>query len=302
MNSDITSYVKRHHLSVVSQFTEGANNDGTYLVTDSTGSEKVLKVALSQHALEEIIMNMKGYEALRACDLESFIPGNIELETDEASAFLLMDYCGNNFLTTIKNTSDPIGVYQHLADELRKVYIKSRCKNAEGIMFLNSIFQWINETYQTYLRDEFDTEGTVLPLLSTMQQSFEKQTFEHVCFSNWDFTPEDVYLTPQGLKYSDPHEIVLGIPIIDMTCFSALVILYNLPEKESGFEILMKLVRNDIPQILGISSVQASALHALGKVLQRFLSSRFRISNRDSARKLFQEGVGYIHEVTAVLA
>lgn len=286
-----------HNLVIQEKFavSEGVyaalNNDGVYKVLDSQGRSLVLKIAITENSIAEIKMNEIGYQKLRDYGLDWFIPEVSIIEVNERFAVMLMEYCGEDFLTQARKVKDPLRFYSRLLDELVKVYTQSKRKSDEGKQMVTSIIELILEQYEKYIYIHLDEGRTLESRLGALRSSVNINKIEFCCFSSWDFVPENIFLTPIGLKYIDPHEDVIGIPVIDIACFAGLMRLYGLPEADKGYAMFQEFALTKIPSILNISEKSACKLFLLGKVLQSFLSARFRInSNLIQAQKIFLEG------------
>lgn len=101
-----------------------------------------------------------------------------------------------------------------------------------------------------------------------------------LCFSSFDFTPEDVFVSEAAIKYADPVTSVVGIPIIDLACFSGVARdAYQLPGSAEGHDILYSYAIEHVSSILGINSTEAIRIWHFGRALQCALSARFRIDS-----------------------
>jgi len=282
---------QEHGLVIQERFTLGNICEGVYRVIDKTGAVLVLKIGNTQRSIAEIVKNSIGYKRLQEEGLGWFIPKIILLEIKNEFAVILMEYCGEDFLTQIKKSNNPIQLYNNLIIELEKVYHQSRQKSEKGNKMVLSVIDKINEQYKKYIYGRLDNGKLLGSKLQRIDAFIDEiNSIKFCCFSNWDFTPDDVYLTPAGLKYSDPHEEVLGIPIIDMACFAGVVKAHHLPEANKGYKIIEKFATDKIPAILSIPQKSAYKLFCLGRLLQCFLSIRFRIDTKPrQAKSLFVE-------------
>lgn len=123
------------------------------------------------------------------------------------------------------------------------------------------------------------------------------------CFASFDFTPEDVFLSTDGLKYVDPKKSLLGIPIIDMACFGGVAKdAFALPGPVEGYDILKNFAINDISSLLKIDKTTAEAIFYLGRALQMALSSRFRLKTEaDKSHQFFEKSCGYCRKIERLL-
>ena len=275
------------------------NNDGVYRVLDSQGRSLVLKVAITKNSIAEIARNRKGYKKLEECGLKWFIPQILFTKVDENFAVMLMEYCGENFLNQIRKAENPLGFYAYLIDELTKVYTQSKQKGKEGEQMISSVIAMIKELYEGHISAHLDKSRFLAERVARIESCIDLSHLDFCCFSSWDFTPENIFLTPNGLKYIDPHENVLGIPIIDMACFAGLIKVYDLPQSKEGYSMLREFALTKILSILNIPEKLAYKLFFLGRVLQCFLSAKFRVnSNLNQARKIFLEGKMFLEKIT----
>lgn len=277
------------------------NNDGIYRVADRSGLMFVLKLGLTRRAIEEISINNIGYQKLRSLGMDWFIPRILVTEIGEQFGMMLMEDCGENFLSQAKKSTLPLKLYAHLLNELERVYIRSRRKNHDGKKMVEAIIDLIVQQYEEYIYMHLDKERTLVSRLVKLKLSIDINILKFCCFSSWDFVPENIFLTPMGLKYIDPHEGVVGIPIIDMACFAGLIRLYNLPEADEGYRMFQEFALTKIPPILHIPEELANKLFLLGRVLQCFLSTRFRlVSDPSQARQMFLEGKECLESIIGI--
>jgi len=287
-------------LVIQERFTLGNICEGVYKVINKTGRELVLKVGNTQRSIAEIVKNSIGYRRLQEAGLNWFIPETVYFELEDEFAVILMEYCGEDFLTQIRKSDNPIRLYNNLTFELDKLYRQSKREGEQGRDMVISVIDKAKEQYEKYVCRRLDQKRILGNKLQQKVDLFiaEIDNIKFCCFSNWDFTPEDVYLTPEGVKYSDPHEDVFGIPIIDMACFAGVVKAHNLPEADEGYKIIEKFAINKIPTILCVSQELAYRLFCLGRLLQCFLSIRFRIDTKpEQAKNLFAEAQKYLEKI-----
>ena len=289
----------RYDLNIQEQFLLGNICKTIFRVINKDSRELVLKVGNTEQTINEIVQNKIGYERLQQQGLQWFIPEILAVEISENNfAFMLMEYCGPDILTQLKKSSDPICIYNQLITQLEKVYGQSLQQSSNGKEMIEVILDKVVEQYEKYIQKPLDPMNSLSNQLQLLRRSFPVNEIKFCCFSNWDFTPEDTYLLNGGLKYSDPHAEVLGIPIIDMACFAGVLIAYEISSVVEGYNLIQKFAINRIPHILSISKPLACRLFSLGRVLQCFLSARFRMdSNPSQAQKLFCEAKNHLEKV-----
>ncbi len=291
----------QYGLEVLDVFTLGHVCEGGVLkVSTRQGQQAVLKSGADARSIQEIRMNIEGYENMRSIGLAEFIPETYASAVSDTEAYILMEYCGEDVLTATQKSEDPGSIYLRLKKELVRVYKESLCRLPEthGGYLLRELFRRIHSTYNLHIVPVLgpsDEMASLLESLATILTSAEGHTF---CFSNWDFTPDDVYLTDAGLKYSDPHSEVLGIPMVDLGCFAGVARdAYRLPGSEDGYRILMELAMDTAP-LLGLTKAEGKRYFYLGRVLQSFLSARFRLQNQpEKGIALFNQGKEYLSKI-----
>lgn len=290
MDNLLNSICDEYKLIFYKNLELGCNSDTVCLATNATGLHVVIKLAESEKAIMEIKNNKKGYDQLVKYNLGFFIPEIIACKIGKKQAFLIMENLGPNFLYQIKHSETPLDLYLTLIKDMRNVYSKSLRKGIEGRESLKNLIGKILELYERYVCVDFDLSRRIFPLLQSLKDNINFSNINFYCFSNWDFTPENIYITKNGVRYSDPHTDVLGIPIIDVACFSGLAKLYDLPNNNEGFEKLKNFAITDVSEILRIPINQATKIFFLGRILQCFMSIRFRYKqNYQQSELIFQE-------------
>ncbi len=276
MKNLVDSICKKYELFFQRNLKLGCNSDIICIAINKDGLKFVIKVAKTKNSIAEIRMNNIGYEKLRECGLNFFIPKVIACEFGNDYAFMIMEYLGPNFLCQVRNSENPLKLYLSLIDSLEKVYSVSCKADIEGNRAIELFIKKTIELYEKYVCPKLDKNRQMFSMLQQIYLSINVYPITFCCFSNWDFTPEDVYLTNTGVKYSDPHDDVLGIPIIDMACFGGLIRLYDLPQSNEGYKEFKKFATNKVAEILHIPTCQAKKIFYLGRLFQCFMSIRFR--------------------------
>ncbi|GBE17327.1 hypothetical protein BMS3Abin15_01168 [bacterium BMS3Abin15] len=298
MKSLLDYICKKYNLLVQENLKLGYNSDSVCIAVNKNGDKVVVKAAKTKNAIAEIRMNSTGYDNLRKCGLDFFIPEIFAYESSDDYAFIVMEYLGSNFLYQAEHSENPLEFYMSLMDSLEKVYRVSLKMGAEGHEAVESFIGKTIEIYEKYVCPNLDKERQIFPLLQRMYLSINIPSVVFCCFSNWDFTLEDVYLTNAGVKYSDPHADVLGIPIIDMACFGGLIKLYGLPCSDEGYEEFKKFATGAVAEILRIPTGQAEKIFYLGKLFQCFMSIRFRYEkNPEQTKTIFAEAKEVIEKI-----
>jgi hypothetical protein len=260
--------------------------------------ECVLKVGLTEESVAEIQKNIRGYELLRNQGLNFFIPKVYASGIENDSIFILMEYCGDCFSGKIQQENSPEKLYEKLINDLLFVYSSTKTAVHKQSISLEQVQKVIVDQYKRYLSSPFDPGEVILPQLASVLDMIKLgNCFD--CFASWDFTPQNVFIPNGQVKYVDPNDQVVGIPIIDLACFAGVIHdVELLPAKEIGYELLQNSVLS-VATILEIPENKAMQIFYLGRVLQSFLSSRFRIvSNPTKALWFFNQGVKYLEKIT----
>lgn len=289
---------KKYDLVFQEKLELGCNSDTVCIATDRNGIKAVIKAAKTDNSIAEIKMNDAGYKMLREWGLSFFVPKIIAYEVTDKYAFMIMEYLGQNFLTQVKHSQNPLELYRALMSSMDRVYRTSLKAGTDGGRMVESFIDKTIGHYEQYVYPNVDNERQMSPSLKKIHLSIGASEISHYCFSNWDFTPEDVYLTSSGVRYSDPHDEIMGIPIIDMACFGGLVKLYGLPRGNEGYEEFRKFATGDVADILCIPKVQAEKIFYLGRLFQCFMSIRFRHEkNPEQAIAIFKEAKEVIERI-----
>lgn len=113
-----------------------------------------------------------------------------------------------------------------------------------------------------------------------------------ICFSTFDFTPEDVFVAASTLKYVDPKPGQLGVPILDLACFAGVARdAHKLPGAEAGYDTLRAFALLEVADLLDIKRDQGELLFGLGRALQLGLSGFFRLESEPAvARRMIMTG------------
>lgn len=295
MRTLVEKLCQEYRLTIVQQLTAGNICDAVYRVRDESGTSLVLKVGESELTVREIAMNLVGYQNLRNLGLPHFIPKVVDYRVDKDSAFILLEDCGPDFLTLSRITQQPLLLYQNLAEKMLEIYRRSHRQGEDGQIMVDIVSRKIVEQYDLYL-SHLNSSESLRPRLVKLSYFTRELGIGTYCFSSWDFTPEDIYLTNGQVKYGDPHEQVTGIPIIDLACFGGVVRdAYQLPGSMEGYDILRNVAKLEVAPLLGVSEEVGYSIFLLGRVLQCFLSSRFRLKTEPiRAVQLFEQAKMYL--------
>lgn len=285
------------NLTVVTTFTSGHKCQTVYKVCTADHRSLVLKVGTDPQAIAEIQKNLRGYDNLRKAGLNFFIPEIVDSNKSRYEAFILMEYCGNCFSELALRSKKPHRLYERLVETVSSVYSVSKTDGTSARTFLSNVQSEICKQYRRYLQHIFDPTRLIESLLENVIHVIDFNC-PHCCFASWDFTPQNVFLTRGGVKYVDPNDIVVGIPIIDIACFAGVIRdVQKLPGSASGYGLLEESAFAT-GHMLGLSEEKTHKLFNLGRVLQNFLSARFRVeTDKVRAHKFFEEGRVYLEKI-----
>lgn len=261
-----------------------------FRATDGTRS-LVVKIGLSERAAEEVRTNRKGYEALRGIGAVRIIPEPIFNLDFQNIPILVMGDCGPDFYHAVRQSKTPHALYLDLVQGMKPIYAETR-QLSPGNSCLEPLRSLLLEQYKTWLPHL--TDPAVIRQLA--ERDFQDLNPPFVCFSSFDFTPEDVFVTSKGIKYADPGLDVLGFPAIDLACFAGVARdAYGLPGAEEGYEILADFAIRDLSEILELDASKVSRIFSLGRAIQCALSARFRLeSNPEKATELARSSQDFL--------
>ncbi len=247
------------------------------------GSRKlVVKIGVGERPAAEVRKNREGYKALRAVGAGRLLPDPvIYLECGDVPV-LVMEDCGPDFLHQVTEAVEPVVLYQRLVHQMHEVYRDTLCADSPCVAVVRTRDLLVSQC-RKYLSTMVDES-----LVNRIEQ-FDFGSFDGVrsCFSTFDFTPEDVFLTASGVKHADPLPEAIGIPVIDLACFAGVARdARALPGSVEGYEILKKYALECLPELLGLRTNDACRLFSLGRALQSAFSARFRLTKDDDHAKV----------------
>jgi hypothetical protein len=203
-----------------------------------------------------------------------------------------MDYLGDNFLEANKKSNNPKKDYKTLCDILSKIYKKSREHN-DSLEFIKEMKDRMIRYYRDYLIPAGHIKEKDLSFIK--QYEIKTLNSEYSCFAVFDFTPEDVYILDNKLKYPDPKHSLIGNPIIDLACFAGLARdVYVMKKSDYGYELLKDFALGEVSELLKIDKIKASKIFNFGRALQCSLSSRFRIKKPDKSKLFANKSLHYL--------
>lgn len=286
----ILKICQRYGLRIQNVLALGNICKNVFKVLDRRQELLVLKIGFTQETIAEIKRNCIGYTKMDDCGLEFFKPKIVSHEETKDYELILMEYCGEDFMTQVKKADNPLNLYIELSLLIENVYRQSLKKGVDGKNMIDLVINKSKEQYEKYICKYFDEKKTLIGKIDRIKSAINFDEIRYYCFSNWDFTPEDTYLTAKGVKYSDPHEDIFGIPIIDLACFSGVALAHDLPASKEGYVAIKEFATKSVAEILSIGEAEANQLFFLGRFLQCLLSARFRIdSDIEQAEYFFLE-------------
>lgn len=270
------------------QIAPGEMADGMCLAT-RRNQRLVIKIGFSELGKHEIRQNLQGYKNLDLIGANSLIPNTLEFYEHDQILFLVMSDCGMSFREMLVSEKQPAKLFQRLIGELLPIYQSTEREAVAALDSLSFTRNFLAEQYRQFLLPEFQEESTdelVNRLLAINLEIFRPA---RACFATFDLTPSSVFLCGDGLRFTDPQPLVVGIPIIDLACFAGVCRdSQKLPGSAEGYAQLERYALTDITAIVGLSRDLARKLFVLGRALQCALSSRFSIGRDDNkAREMY---------------
>jgi hypothetical protein len=249
----------------------------------------VVKIGIGEREQQEIAWNRAGYKNILRIGGKAIIPDPCYTIRFRKVLIMVMGDCGKDFWHAVQVAYNPVFLYKRLITELMSLYrntIKKKRGASAGIV--ESIRDRLTRQYSTYLFPVFGEDKKLMQRLANLD--CQKYHYSLVCFSSFDFTPEDVFLPPSGLKFCDPLPEVIGIPIIDLACFGGVARdVYCLPGSKEGYLLLEKFALGKVSEFLMIKEGVARAFFNLGRALQCALSSRFRLESEPEKAQSFYD-------------
>lgn len=241
------------------------------------GDEKlVVKFGIGEDAALEVERNIVGYEELRSMGAARLIPPRVQVLEVSGIKLLIMSDCGPDFVHASRKAQNPVELYEQLVRGMRVIYEETLTDTPCVLGKIRDVRELLVQQCTTYL------QGRVNEALLRRVHEYNFDALDSVrsCFSSYDFTPEDVFITSEGVKYVDPIPGQLGCPVIDLACFAGVARdAHALPGSVSGYEVLERFATEELPSILHLSPKEAIRLFALGRALQSALSARFRLES-----------------------
>lgn len=258
----------------------------------------VIKIGFGEIAQKEVEANWEGYINLRRIGAGDLLPNVLEYHEVQGVPCLLMEDCGVNFMDIARTASRPVECFSRLLQAMDPIYRASLSAEAP-VPAIRATRDLIVEQWTGYLED-------LVP--SAFVSRFQATEFDafrvmRSCFSTFEFKPDDLFLTDQGVKKVDPIRDNLGCPAVDLACFAGVCRdAYRLPGANSGYRLFREFAVEQLPQILGGRPVHLEAAFSLGRSLQCALSARFRrVPYHDQGRLFATRSVYYARRCMKLL-
>jgi len=266
-----------------------------YGAQDQEGNKLIVKIGIDDAGKREISLNKGGYEELRSIGAESLLPTILRYFEFDAIPVIVMSNCGLDFWHATKEARDPDMLYRHLVRHAYKVYKGTRRHTTKSFGVASNLKRLLLKVYGERLA------GHVTADLAERLHAWDVRGIPllEVCFSTFDFTPEDVFVTANTLKYVDPKPGQLGVPILDLACFAGVARdAHKLPGAEAGYDTIRAFALLEVADLLDISKGQAELLFGLGRALQSGLSGYFRLeSEPEVAGRMVEAGGTLVREL-----
>jgi hypothetical protein len=281
-------------MSVVKEL-GGGNSGALVLHTQKNGKEFVVKIPMNESSEKEIEENLGGYERIQRAGLYEILPDCIKVGEFNDRKYIVMSYLEEDFAQQSMVSERPLSLYSIFPVLLGSIYRRTKKKDEESRKFLERMKHRLEKNYREYLIPS----GVMSKISLKLLYDIETHAPELSCFAVFDFTPEDVYLIENKIKYPDPKQEIRGVPIIDIACFAGLAKdVYHLPSSNEGYDILKKFALNEVPEILEMSRNDARIIFYYGRALQLSLSSRFRIKSETEKAKMYAtKSLEYLHYI-----
>ena len=240
------------------------------------GKDVVVKVAFSEDEKREVQKNILGYERMKNMGIADVVPEYFVAEAEPAFVLILED-CGRPFLEMIKEAAHPAYLYQELLACLSLIWERTKQKAPPDSFcaldkLLSIALHFGDRHLQRFVQNHTDWEWL-------RSFSFRDCAIPFVCFSDYDFTPDDVFLSQGRLKYVDPNAEVIGVPIIDLACFSGVCLAHDLPDAEKQIARFHDVAIQEVAPLLSIHPEDAERMYLFGRFLQTTLSACVRIDH-----------------------
>jgi len=282
----VDNFLTSHDLSVVVQITSGRRCKHIYRVRDRTGRILILKMAEDDEGKEEIRRNLEGYKKLVFLGLAYFIPTIMSSSLDDKKGHILMEDCGTDFATLLREGGADLVPYERFEMEITKAYATSVGNGPDSNKHIDSQIQTVQDLYRDFFQTAFGSQESNAVIENLRE--FLPRNLSRFCFSSWDFMPGNIFIGDAGIKFADPTESVTGVPIIDLACLGgALGDVYNYPQASKWLDRLKRFSLGPLAEMLGLTEEEAEKIYLLGRLAQTLLSMRFSIQQHPAGNPVF---------------
>lgn len=275
-------------------FTTGHSGCVVLKVKDEEQEDLVLKISTDKRSQDEVVTNLKGYHALEQAGLSELIPDYLMVGKKGDTIYLLTSFLGDDFESLSRKIDNPEILYEDLITRMDRIYTKSTKRDNESNKSIERATNLLRSNFRNHILPSGLIEEEQANAIFRFEQSLLYSDISS--FGVFDFTPEDIYLWGDTIKYPDPKENVRGNPLIDLACFAGVSRdVYQMPGSERGYELIHSYAVETLSQLVEVDGKTAEQTFNLGRSLQYSLSSRFRVgSDPQRAREYAQLSIDYI--------
>lgn len=273
----VEEFLVKREYSLVSQLDGGLNSHVVLARDYNTNELVVVKFGFTQIQRKEIGMNIRAYRLLSHMGLSDHHPVIIDLGETDYYHYMILSYLGDNFEKRIRVSKYPAEEYRIFLEGLLEIYRKSlRLNSGEAQQSVLNIHRMIVEIYNQDIVPLYDETRKLQVQIYLLEHRIMAMKLRYMCFSNWDFTPDDTYIVDRKVMFSDPHDNVYGVPIIELACFSGLLKLIEAPDAESGQKLFEDFALDKVAGMLRITESDSSFIFKLARLFQTFMSIKYR--------------------------
>jgi hypothetical protein len=235
---------------------------------------------------EEIRRNLEGYKKLGLLGLAYFIPTIMSSSLDDRGGHILMEDCGTDFATLLREGKTGPGLYERFEMQLAKAYTTSVGNGPDSNRHIDFQIQTTQDLYRGFFQAAFGSQESNA-VIENLRELLPRN-LSRFCFSSWDFMPGNIFIGDAGIKFADPTESVTGIPIIDLSCFCGVLgDVYNYPDAHKWQKRLKQFSLGQVAEILDLNKKQAEQIYLLGRLVQTLLSFRASVQQHSISNTVF---------------
>jgi len=224
--------------------------------------------------MEEVRRNIVGYRRIKELGLDLFVPEILDQKFSNRAAYILMEDCGEDLITLLRSERFSPSFYEQITGFMSHVYRSSLRSGEDGRQHVEFEIRTAKTIFTDFYLRHFDVPSLhdFNKGLSKLQESL---CLELYCFASWDFMPGNICLTPEGVKFLDPPELVTGVPILDLACLAGVFRdVHNAPGSKEGAKHFRSFALSPLADLFCITSREADDLYVLGRLTQSLLSFR----------------------------